>query len=82
MLPWEKTKFKLEELLEKLLILQNEDKEIETIGNVILLNIIVCKNIGLIPKKEEAEIAWKTVELEFQELLSDLNEFFKYKKIT
>lgn len=81
MKPWNETQFKLEAILEKLLVLETEDKDVETVGNFILTNIALCKDIHSLVDRNQQEMVWRTIESDFNELFVDLDAFLKEKKI-
>lgn len=81
MKPWYETQFKLEEILEKLLSAESKEEEIENVGKFVTVNILLCKDIGLLQDDETSEIIWNSVSQEFSELLIDLYAFLKEKNI-
>ena len=51
MKPWHIMQFKLEELLEKISIIDNTNEEVKEFGDYLIANILICKEIA--EQKEE-----------------------------
>lgn len=67
MKPWLEMQFKLEELLTRTLLLNSEDAKIKELGDCLIANILVCKEID---SKKESQLLWSDLE-------KDLNEVFE-----
>ena len=89
MMPWEKIQFDLEYRLEKLLfyIKKNNLKsskdysEYEKVGNMVVANIFVCKEIASMPSLVLQESLWNNISQELCGFILYFDGFLKNKKI-
>ena len=80
MKPWHITQFKLESILEQLLKVENQTEDVEEFGNILITNILLCKEIEF--QKQVQESMWKNIEEDMNELLEMADQQIKeYQKL-
>ena len=80
MKPWHIMQFKLEELLEKISIIDNTNEEVKEFGDYLIANILICKEIAE-QKEEIKENLWNNVKEDLEQILNYSLEFLKEQEI-
>ena len=80
MKPWHIMQFKLEELLEKISIIDHTNEEVKEFGDYLIANILICKEIAE-QKEEIKENLWNNVKEDLEQILNYSLEFLKEQEI-
>lgn len=80
MKPWQIMQFKLEEMLEKVSIIENTNQEVKEFGDCLISNILICKEISE-QKEEIKESLWTNVAEDLEQILNYSLEFLKEQEI-
>lgn len=81
MMPWNNVQFKLEQMLEKILIIESPSKEIQEFGDCLLINILICKEIADNKNVEIQKGLWDKIKIDLDEVLSASLVFMKEQNL-
>jgi hypothetical protein len=74
---WYITKFKFEEILEKLLIIENPTEEIKEFGDYLIANILLCTEVADMKDEIIQQKLWDNIKADCEDLLADSLTFLK-----
>lgn len=80
MKPWHIMQFKLEEILEKISLLDNSDNEVKEFGDYLIANILICKEVSE-QKEEIQDNLWNKVKEDIEQIYNYALDFLKEKYI-
>jgi len=74
---WHEVQFKLEKILEEIILKEKDDAEIKELGDYLISNILICKEVA--EKKEHQEELWLRLRDDLIEVINMSNQFLDEK---
>ncbi len=74
---WYEVQFKLEKILEEIILKETEDEEMKELGDYLISNILICKEVA--EQKEHQEELWLTVKDDLNDIVEMISEFLQNK---
>lgn len=78
---WNIMQFKLEEILEKILVIENTTKEIQEFGDCLIANILICKEINEQKNEKLQKSLWDNIKDDLEQILNYSLKFLKEQNI-
>lgn len=74
---WHEVQFKLEKILEEIILKEKDDAEIKELGDYLISNILICKEVA--EQKEHQEELWLRLRDDLIEVINMSNQFLDEK---
>lgn len=74
---WYEIQFKLEKILESIIMKESEDEDMKELGDYLISNILICKEVA--EQKEHQEELWLNVREDLLDIIKMANEFLREK---
>ena len=74
---WYEIQFKLEQILESIIMRESDDDDVKELGDYLMSNILICKEVA--EQKEHQEELWLNVREDLLDIIKMANEFLREK---
>jgi len=74
---WYEIQFKLEKILESIIMKESEDEDMKELGDYLISNILICKEVA--EQKEHQDELWLNIREDLLDIIKMSNEFLEKK---